>query len=57
MAQINPRDFLKASPTALAGLPVAACVAHPLPIRYRQRHPFAAQRQSSWYRHYREMFA
>jgi FAD/FMN-containing dehydrogenase len=33
MAQMTRREFVKASSAALVGLPVAACIAHPLPIR------------------------
>jgi FAD/FMN-containing dehydrogenase len=32
MARIDRRGFLKASSAALAALPVAACIAHPIPI-------------------------
>lgn len=33
MAHINRRDFLKTSSAAIAALPVAACIAHPFPVR------------------------
>src|SRR6266550_3432739 len=33
VAQMTRRDFVKASSAALAGLPVAACISRPLPVR------------------------